>query len=407
MSQTTASLEISRERPSIEELYSRAEDLVPVLKERAERAEKLRRVPDESIDDLEKAGLFYIVAPTDRGGYGYGLLELGEVTRLLAHGCASTAWIYHFLTLYNLQITQDTPQLLRGRPFVRSALSAGAHLAPSGTAVPVRGGWQVSGRWPYASAILHAEYIMLVTTEPTSEADDGKPKVLGLVCDASQATVLDDWHVSGMAATGSNTFELNDVFVAEDQTWNVWGAADPTEDGRTEEGESPGKFTVIGDFGIMPAGCAIGTVEAAVEEFAVRIHKRMTPLGGGPQREHREAWGRYGRAFTEVRVSRLLYQESLRIVDDLHRRHVKPKREQVAILKTATSRMCKAASDALEIVAEGSGSSVYQLSAPFQRQQRDVAVIKSHALMAPDSAYVSSGQVLLGLGEPSDPMFAL
>ena len=40
------------------ELLSRARELVPTLRKRAAEAEKLRRIPPESIDDLRKAGLF-------------------------------------------------------------------------------------------------------------------------------------------------------------------------------------------------------------------------------------------------------------------------------------------------------------------------------------------------------------
>ena len=42
--------------PDFPELLARAEALVPVLRERAGRAEELRRIPDDTIDDLHRTG---------------------------------------------------------------------------------------------------------------------------------------------------------------------------------------------------------------------------------------------------------------------------------------------------------------------------------------------------------------
>ncbi len=47
-----ANTETSAAPPRFEELLARAEALIPVLRERAERAEELRRLPDETIADL-------------------------------------------------------------------------------------------------------------------------------------------------------------------------------------------------------------------------------------------------------------------------------------------------------------------------------------------------------------------
>ena len=54
--------------PNLAELCARAEALVPVLRERAPRAEELRRLPDETISDLHESGLFRILQPRRVGG---------------------------------------------------------------------------------------------------------------------------------------------------------------------------------------------------------------------------------------------------------------------------------------------------------------------------------------------------
>ena len=49
--------------PRFEELLARAEALIPVLRERAPRAEQLRCLPDETIADLHSSGLFRMLQP--------------------------------------------------------------------------------------------------------------------------------------------------------------------------------------------------------------------------------------------------------------------------------------------------------------------------------------------------------
>ena len=54
--------------PNYSDLLTRAEALIPVLRERAARGEELRRLPDETIADLHKSGLFRVLQPKRVGG---------------------------------------------------------------------------------------------------------------------------------------------------------------------------------------------------------------------------------------------------------------------------------------------------------------------------------------------------
>jgi hypothetical protein len=87
--------------PTRDELIARAAGLVPALRERAARAEQLRRVPVETIADLHGAGLWRILRPTRFGGYLTDLGTLVEVSTELARGCASTSWVYINLASHN------------------------------------------------------------------------------------------------------------------------------------------------------------------------------------------------------------------------------------------------------------------------------------------------------------------
>src|SRR5205814_9334078 len=81
------------EPPRLEELLAAAEALVPVLRERAPRAEELRRLPDETIADLHRTGLFRILQPGRVGGSELPFRSIVELVAVIGRGCGSTAWV--------------------------------------------------------------------------------------------------------------------------------------------------------------------------------------------------------------------------------------------------------------------------------------------------------------------------
>ena len=79
--------------PRFEELLARAEALVPVLRERAAHTEELRRLPDETIEDLHRSGLFRILQPKRVGGSELPFRSIVELVSVIGKGDGSTAWV--------------------------------------------------------------------------------------------------------------------------------------------------------------------------------------------------------------------------------------------------------------------------------------------------------------------------
>src|SRR5947207_2260324 len=79
--------------PDFGELRAAAEELVPVLRERAPRAEELRRLPDETIADLHRTGLFRILQPGRVGGSELPFRSIVELVAVIGRACGSTAWV--------------------------------------------------------------------------------------------------------------------------------------------------------------------------------------------------------------------------------------------------------------------------------------------------------------------------
>ena len=77
-----------------EGLLRRATDMVLVLKSRAAHTEELRRIPDETVQDLRAAGLNRIEVPNRFGGLDVADGLVFQVGEELARGCPASSWCY-------------------------------------------------------------------------------------------------------------------------------------------------------------------------------------------------------------------------------------------------------------------------------------------------------------------------
>ena len=78
---------------NVEGLIERIAALRPLLDKNAARTEAERRVVEENIIALKAAGAFRIMVPQRYGGYQTSIRTKLEVSREVAKGCGSTAWV--------------------------------------------------------------------------------------------------------------------------------------------------------------------------------------------------------------------------------------------------------------------------------------------------------------------------
>ena len=87
-------------RPSAETLVAWARAMIPNIANRAAAARRKRRVPEETIRDMEEAGFFRILQPARWGGYEMKPQVFYDVLMALAEGDMSTGWVYGVLGVH-------------------------------------------------------------------------------------------------------------------------------------------------------------------------------------------------------------------------------------------------------------------------------------------------------------------
>ena len=77
------------------------DDLLPQLRQRAQYAEDLRRLPDETVQELDEVGFFTLLQPERWGGLQCDPTLFFEAVRRLGSACGSTGWVASILGVHN------------------------------------------------------------------------------------------------------------------------------------------------------------------------------------------------------------------------------------------------------------------------------------------------------------------
>jgi alkylation response protein AidB-like acyl-CoA dehydrogenase len=206
--------------PPSDQLIERAASLVPILRANAPMTEQLRCLPDESIRALEEAGLFRMLQPTARGGYGTDPATVARVMTTIASGCASTTWVMMIYSavaqLAELLSEEALAEIYASdKPKIAGVFGrSGAVIERVGGGFCVRGG----GNWPFNSGCRHATWDLL---RLTVEEPDGSSWPAFAAVPMTELTLCDDWDVMGAIGTGSHSVMCDELFIPEHRVARV------------------------------------------------------------------------------------------------------------------------------------------------------------------------------------------
>ncbi len=371
-----------------DEFVRRCAALAPALSARAEEAESLRRLPDDTIRDVRDAQLFETIVPASLGGHGLGLDTLAQGTREMAHGCPASAWTLSFLMLHGWLLSRFPPEA-RSELFADGPVAlAPAPLAPTGSVKVVDGGFRVSGSWEWATGVTHSDWVMVhaVQTAPTFAT-------WFLVLPRADVQVDDVWFTSGMRATGSNTIRIDDVFVPSHRAIpaeSMLLAAAPIE------GDGLARHPVASVLALVAAAPALGAAEAAVELYRQRLGERVLAYTLGDRAaEQPAAQIRLATAMSDLTATRVRWDAA--IADLVAACDDGAPSEQLRVdTRLAAAATVRGSRAVISTVCEGAGASVYFSESPLQRLQRDVEVLKGHVIFDWDRTAELAGRFALG-----------
>ncbi|HZI38454.1 MAG TPA: acyl-CoA dehydrogenase family protein, partial [Acidimicrobiia bacterium] len=379
-------------------LMERVRQVEPVIVEHRAWQEENRRMAPEVFDALSAAGLWAIYKPVELGGLecnpGIALSIFEEISRIepsVGWAVANQAGIDTFGTVLPEEGAKDA-YADPGRPV------AGAWFPP-GQATPVEGGYQVTGRWQFASTCHYAQYLtgmtMIVDDGEPRIGPDGSPVMMVVFFPPEEAQIVDTWHTMGMRGTGSHDIGVRQIFVPDRRSWIVG----PVSVERSGPYASPfyNAFPWLSFSCLGPVGLGIG--QAAVDEL-IRLAGEKTPSYTARSLRDREtAQSNVARAQATIGAARAYLHQAVERIQRTAQAGRKPPLHEGIEVQLATCNALEAASKVVNLVHDTVGTSGIRQEHRFEQLYRDGRTISQHAF-ASLSRYESCGKVLFGL--PSD-----
>ena len=251
-------------------LVERCAALVPALSERAEAAEAGRRLPPETFDMLSEAGVFRMTAPKRFGGQEASFETQCEALAEIARGCASASWVSTILSAMSWLVA-TFPDEAQAEIFDSKDPRISGVFTPTGSAVPRNGGYVLSGRWGYNTGGDGSNWTVV---NAVLEDDDGPGAPICTLVKSSELKRLDDWHASGMSATGSSTVLAEDVFIPAHRAQSLPAMLEASYPARHNAGNPYYNYPLASVLAVNAAGTPVGIARGAFDLFAEHLHGR-------------------------------------------------------------------------------------------------------------------------------------
>src|SRR5882724_11511693 len=200
----------------------------------ADQADKLRSfsADAESSGSLHPGQLaiideqrwFNLYVPRSHGGLELSLPEGLRMEEALAWTDGSLGWTVTLCSGANWFIGFLQPEIAKDLFSDRRSCFAGSGRA-SGIARITATGYEVTGRWKYASGAPHATAFtancLLEKDGALLQNEDGSPMMRAFLFLKDEVIVHKDWNAMGMIATASHSFEVRQQQVGRDRCFTI------------------------------------------------------------------------------------------------------------------------------------------------------------------------------------------
>jgi alkylation response protein AidB-like acyl-CoA dehydrogenase len=362
--------------------------------------EREQRLPKALVEQLHAAGFYSLVLPRELGGRTIDPLTYVRIVEVLAEAAGSVGWNVannSILQLVTLGLSDEGAHEVYAHG--ADTVVAGTAVMGGGRAVPVEGGYRVTGRWPFGSGCQESAWMVgsfqILDGDRPRRSPDGASAYWRGVFQRSETQIVEgSWDVSGMRATGSFDWTVDDVFLPErrtmvhagvplDNQWQRWpGIAYAL----------PAQAWVGPHHSAVITGIARAGIDALIELAAAKTPRGRTErLGENPQVQDA-----VGRADAILNAGRAYRSAMIRELWDTVAAGHDTTLEQRARCRLAAVHATDSAREAMDLMYRHGGSTSFQRESRLAECWRDLHVVGQTAVLAPEW-YPIGGRVLLGM----------
>ena len=382
-----------------EEFVGIARSLADTFRGRAVEAETNRKLHRQTHEAMRDAGLYRVQMPKRYGGFEMSHRTMLDISVEIGRGCGSSAWTFSNIAAQNGIVSMASRQV-QDEVWAEdgSVCTASSFPAKGAKVEKVDGGLVANGVWSFASGVDWADWNNMQVFVPREEG--GVAHHMALV-PKSDYRVIDDWYSQGMAATGSRSIELDNVFIPKHRLLNT---ADARAGKNIEASENFGPI-----FRVPPmcgankifSGPVIGMARGALDAIERDLSMRNN-VAGMPMATLTTAQMRVAEAGALIEAAWALMQRDCDVALEIGKMGRLTTVDDRAFWRRNNAYagvMCVKAVDTLHPLIGARGLTP---DSDFMRAYRDIHVATMQINMAWDRHAITAAELQLGL-PPTDP----
>jgi alkylation response protein AidB-like acyl-CoA dehydrogenase len=378
-------------------LVERARAIAPLIANEANEIERTRRLTPAVVNALIENGLYRALLPQSLGGSEAPPEIFMQMLEEIAKADASTAWCLgqcSVCAMIAAALDHDTAhEIFNTAPGIL-AWGAVAHEARA-----VEGGYRVTARWDFASGSRQAgwlgAHVRIVDADGTPrKAADGAPEMRTILFPVASAVMHDVWQAIGLAGTGTDSYEVKDLFIPD-----RFAVFRDVPEALREPGplyRLPTGLTFSLGFAAVSLGVARATLDAAI---ALARAKHQS-LAAHAMRDNQAVQGLIGRTEGDLRAAHAyLYATANAMWRDLSATGAFSPAHRSAVRLAATWTIQQSAK-VVDTAYQMAGATAVFRSNPFERRFRDMHAI-TQQIQARDTHYEEVGKAILAGSPPT------
>ncbi len=370
-----------------------------VIRGYRDEIEREQRLPKALVEQFHAAGFYRLVIPRELGGLQADPLTYVRVVELLAEGAGAVGWNVAnngIGQLVTLGLPDEGVQEIYAH---RDTVIAGTAVMGGGRAVPVDGGYRVTGRWPFGTGCQESSWMLgsfqIFDGDQPRRSPDGTSVYWRGIFARSEARIVEgSWDVTGMRATGSFDWTVDDVFLPErrtmvhagiplDNQWKRW----------------PGiSYALPAQAWVGPHHCAVitGIARAGIDAL-IELAGAKTPRGRtGRLCENPQVQDAVGRADAILNAGRAYRTAMITEIWNTVAAGEDTTLEQRARCRLAAVHAADCAREAMDLMYRQGGSTSYRRESRLAECWRDLHVVGQAVTLAQEW-YPIGGRVLLNM----------
>ncbi|EHR00390.1 acyl-CoA dehydrogenase family protein [Bradyrhizobium sp. WSM471] len=372
-------------------LVERALAIAPLVTSEADEIERTRRLTPPVVDALIENGLYRALLPQSLGGVEAPPEAFMQMLEEIAKADASTAWCLGqcaVCAMIAASLDHDTAQEIFNTAPGILAWGAIAHEARI-----VEGGYRVTARWEFASGSRQASWlgahVRIVGADGAPRKNvDGSAELRTILFPVASAVLHDVWRAIGLAGTGTDSYEVADLFVPERFT-----AFRDVPSALREQGPLY-RIGTGSTFSLGFAAVSLGVARATLDAAIALARGKHQSLAANAMHDNQAVQGLIGRTEGDLRAARAyLYATASAMWRDLCATGAFSAAHRSSVRLAATWTIHQAAK-VVDAAYHMAGATAVFRSNPFERRFRDMHAI-AQQIQARDTHYEDVGKMIL------------